>query len=286
MKQNGIALVIVLWLLMLLTIMATSYSTTMRTETILATHLVQTAQAKALAEAGIWRAVFELLNPDEETAWKTDGREYEMEITNGTVRINILDENGKIDLNTAMSELLYGLVKSAGADESERLKILHALLDWRDRDSLVRNFGAEDDDYANAGYEYGAKDGMFNTIEELQQVMGMTPELYRKMRPALTVHSHQTGINPTYAPNEVLFAIPGADAEAILMFLATRYSTDTVSSSMLPGVDGRFFSLARGRVFTKTAHGSATDSSYRLEAVVILKRDSNPPFTVLSWEET
>jgi len=43
-KQCGMALVLVLWMLVLLTVMAGGYSATMRTETILAAHQLQSAQ--------------------------------------------------------------------------------------------------------------------------------------------------------------------------------------------------------------------------------------------------
>ncbi len=62
-NQKGIALVIVLWMLALLTIMATGYSRMMRTETMLTANLVRSAQANALAEAGINQAIIELFKP-------------------------------------------------------------------------------------------------------------------------------------------------------------------------------------------------------------------------------
>ena len=93
------------------------------------------------------------------------------------------------------------------------------------RDKRRRNPGAEDSDYAHAGY--GAKDGPFNSIEELRLVAGMTNDIFRQIYPALTIHSRQPGIHPLTAPREVLLALPGSDAERIDTFIQNRYNQDT-----------------------------------------------------------
>ena len=105
-KQNGIALVIVLWMLVLLTIMAAGYSHMMRTETMLSANMVHSAQAEALAEAGVWHTVAEMLKPPLEQTWETDGSIHTLNFNQGIIKIAIQDEAGKIDLNTASSELL------------------------------------------------------------------------------------------------------------------------------------------------------------------------------------
>jgi len=152
-KQQGIALVIVLWMLALLTIMATGYSRMMRTETMLTDNLVHSSQAASLAEAGINVAIVELLKPEQEQGWKTDGTSYEYEHNNNLITVKIRAENGKIDLNTARTELLYGLLESVNEIEEDFLPLLQAILDWRDKNDQVRNHGAEDEYYRHAGLD-------------------------------------------------------------------------------------------------------------------------------------
>ena len=155
------ALVIVLWMLSLLIVLALGYSRMVRTETGLTANLVHFNQARAIAEAGVWQAVSELLKPDAEQQWQTDGRPYSFPFGAGRVKVRIVDEGGKIDLNTAGPELLYGLLNAVELPEKNALRLLQAVLDWRDRDNLARNHGAEDADYHALGYQYGAKDGPF-----------------------------------------------------------------------------------------------------------------------------
>ena len=62
-RERGIALVIVLWGLVLLAAVAVSFATGSRTETKLARNLLDNAKARALADAGVQRAIVELLTP-------------------------------------------------------------------------------------------------------------------------------------------------------------------------------------------------------------------------------
>lgn len=283
-SQNGLALIIILWMLILLTIMAASYSGVMRTETKLTAHQVQTAQARVLAEAGIWLALTELLRPQLERSWPTNGNSQIIEFKDGKIEISIQDEAGKIDLNTARAELLQSLLQSAELTGEDGKFLLDAILDWRDRDDLKRAFGAEDDDYQTAGVEHGAKDGPFNSVDELRLILGMTESIFQAIRPALTIHSHQAGINPEVAPKETLMAIPGITTETVEQVLNERKS-DTKAEGFLGGIDNRFFTRTKERTFTITSEGISSDSKLKLEAVVLLKRNAKPPFSVLSWWE-
>ena len=59
--RQGLALIAVLWGVTLLAVIATSFTTTTRTETKLALNLIENTKAKALADAGIYRAVLALI---------------------------------------------------------------------------------------------------------------------------------------------------------------------------------------------------------------------------------
>ena len=65
-NSRGIALVSVLWILALLAIIAGSFTTDSRTNVKLAYNLVENAKARALADAGVNRAILALLQPQTE----------------------------------------------------------------------------------------------------------------------------------------------------------------------------------------------------------------------------
>ncbi len=286
-NQAGVALVIVLWMLSLLIILAMGYSRMVRIETGLTANLVHSSQAKAIAEAGVWQSITELLKPKVEQEWKTDGTPYSFEFEHGIVNINIINETGKIDLNTAHSELLLGLIESIELPEDNSLELLQSILDWRDKDDLVRNHGAEDDDYQRLNYHYGAKDGPFNCLSELQLVMGMTTEIYNKLRPALTIYSQQPGINPNSAPKAALLALPGISKEQVDDFLQSRHENMiTHSSATLIGINAKYLSKSNGQIFSISSEGVIGDTRSRLEVIVLLKKHFNKPYAILSWQES
>ena len=284
-KQKGIALVIVLWMLALLTIMATGYSRMMRTETMLTANLVHSAQANALAEAGINQAIIELFKPVLEKTWKTDGTNYEYQFDNAIINVQTRAEIGKIDLNSARLELLMGLLQSVNVPEGDQLPLVEAILDWRDKDNLTRIQGAEDTDYQNAGLKYGAKDGPFNSIDELLLVKGFTSEIYTKIRPALTIYSHNAGIDPQSAPRQALLAIPDMTETEVDNYIAQRDANNEIGQSIpLPGVDSKYLAKSRGMVFLITSEGRINNTIARINAVISLRKQGDFPYSILAWQ--
>lgn len=286
--QRGVALVVVLWALALLTVIAGSFSFSMRTEAVLAQNLVASAQARALADGAVHRGIYELLKPDADaTKWKPDGKIRTWEAGEAKIRFVMADESGKIDLNTAPDVLLKGLFQSVGLGEEESVALIDAVLDWRDADELRRPNGAELADYAAAGSKYAPSNAPFATLEELQQVKGMSPALYRRIRGALTVFSGQPGVNPALASRQVLLAIPGVEAAQVDAYIAQRqeYIDGGQTPPPFPFAPG-FASAGPGSAFFLRAEVKLNNGGFFVrEAVVGLVQDRKRPFRIFSWKE-
>src|SRR5690606_38122261 len=199
-RQRGIAFVIVLWLLALLAILLGSFALMARTENLQARHLFDSTRALYAAEAGLNRAVFELMQPDPTTRWLPDGRPYVFNFDDAEVEIRITDESGKIDINAADVATLDQMFQALGVDAVESAQLADAMLDWRDPDDLVMPNGAEDPEYEAAGLPYGTADAPFTTVSELQQVIGMSYELFQMVEPGITVYTGQGRPNASFAP--------------------------------------------------------------------------------------
>ena len=195
-RQRGIALVVVLWLVVLITVIGSSHARNMRIETSLAFNHVGTARARALAEAGINRAIMELFVDNTATPWPPDGTTRQIQLDSGSVNIAIRDASGLLDLNKADQAQLEAVLGAAGADDALRQELADAILDWRDKDTLRRLHGAEDTDYRHAGLDWGSRDGPFASVDELRYVLGMTHELFERLAPYLTVHSSSKRCQP------------------------------------------------------------------------------------------
>ena len=286
-SEQGVVLIAVLWLLALLTLMAGSYSATTRTELRLTAAQFHAAQARGLAETGVWLGVQQLLQPVNASAPITSGID-KFPFGAGVITVQIQDEAGKIDLNTARPEILLGLLQSAGADTVQAISLRDAIVDWRDRDNLRRAAGAEDDDYRAQGRHHGAKDGPFNSVEELRAVLGMTEPLFQQMRSALTLSSHQPGIAGAVAVPQALAAVPGATPAAVDSYLKQRaLALPPGAPARAPpmGMEMRYLSGRRSQTYALTSTGKVADTEVTIEATVQLRPAGQPPYAILSWRE-
>ncbi|WP_342316978.1 type II secretion system minor pseudopilin GspK [Lysobacter sp. FW306-1B-D06B] len=206
--SRGAALILVLWLIVLLTALIGGFALAARVEALQGRVLVRGLVASNASRAGLEYALTRIPLTDPRLQWKPDGRPYRWRFGDAQVEVKIVDENGKVDLNQAGHPLLSALVRKAGAEPQQAERIAAAIIDWRDSDPLTQPAGgAEDGDYEAAGRPYGAKDADFESVAELQQVLGMTPALYAKLEPDLTVFSGRAQPDPAYASAEVLDAM-------------------------------------------------------------------------------
>ncbi len=286
--QQGVALIIVLWVLVLITITVGSFSVSARTENLQARQLLDGSRARYAAEAGIAIAVLNLRNPDIATRWVPDGRMYEQQFESARVEISITDERGKLDINVVDELTLSSLLIATGVEEDRVNPLVGAILDWRDPDDAVRIDGAEADEYASADLPYGPSNAPFVILDELQQVLGMDFELYRKLEPALTVYSRRRTIEPAFAPYEALMVLPGMTADIARDFINERQLRDNTGDNTLLMPDGSAVAM-KGIGPTQSIRVKATMPSgiwEQLEVTVSMSPGTQQQaFQIMRWKE-
>lgn len=214
-QERGIALVLVLWVIALLTVMAMALTATQRTETALTRNQIDVIRFRALSDAALNYAVFQLLAPlplemeAEREVWIADGSPHRWMFGGEMLEIRVFNEASRIDLNAASQARLEALLLALEIQPDVATALANQILDWRDEDDSRRLDGAEDADYEAAGRPYGAKDRPFDTVEELQQVLDMTPELYHRLAPALSTDRSEEEIDAELAPPLVRAALRG-----------------------------------------------------------------------------
>ncbi|EKE75972.1 general secretion pathway protein GspK [Gallaecimonas xiamenensis] len=287
---KGVALVAVLWLLALLSLMAAALTTTSRLEGQLTLNQDQTVRGQALAEGAIRLAMVNLLQPATQQPWLADGGIQQISLNQQQVELAISDERGKVDINNATPELLTQLLLAAGADEQE-VQLVDVILDWRDGDDLVSLHGAEDADYAAAGLDYGAKDAPFQSLDELDLLLGMPAALAQRLKPALTVMTHASTVNPLYAPPLVLLALAGGDQTLVDNYVQERRRSHQqhVTPPVFP-LDSPL--LAKGSstgLYYSISAQSWVDDQRPYAMTVLVKRQGrfpDMPFDILSQGRT
>ncbi len=286
--QRGVALLVVLWATALLTIMLAAFAVSMRTEGLQARYQFDQARARYAAQAGIARAVYALVERDPTRRWIDDGRPYAFAFDQAKVTVRMHSESGKVDLNTATPQLLTGLFHAAGLDHDRAEALSEAVQDWRDGDNLSRPNGAEKSQYQEVGREYGPRNGPFISIEELQMVLGMTPDLYMRLAPAITVWSGRNMPALGSAPALVLQALPGIDAQKAADYIRLRQQRES-GSDPLPMLEGGMAGMGGGgdsediRVVATLPNGT----SAHLDVVVRLTGNgaNGRPYSILHWRQ-
>ena len=286
--QRGIALVLVLWVLLLLTIITGSFALMARMDRLEANTLLSGTQARMSAEAAIHLAVLALRDPEEETRMRADGRIYQQELDGVLVEVSAIDERGKLDINAADELTLVNLFSGHGVELGDAEMLAAAVLDWRDNDELERQNGAEEDAYFAAGLELGPANRPFMMTEELLQVIGMSYELYLKLEPGITVFSRAGSPDPAFAPVEALMAMPDITYQEAMDFVEQR-NAQQPGESLGTELPNGVVVMEKGRGVTYSIQARATMPNgvwEQLQATIRLGGNkSGSPFRVLRWRE-
>ncbi len=303
-NEKGFALLMVLWIMMILMVISLSFSLMTRTETHATLYFKEGAEKRFLAEAGVQRAVTELVHRgvyknkqpflEGNEPVKVDGTRYAGQLGDDSYVFDIVDESGKISLNSLTDRsgvIMSNLLVNLGSRKEDADAIVDAILDWKDGDEVHRLNGAESDYYMSLPNPYRSKNGSFDTVEELLMVKGMTPEiLYGNSRQPgifdfLTVRARGGGINVNSAPREVLAALPGMTDEAVdriieLRGLAEIKNQEEIKSAVGGGVAlmSPYIGFSEANIYTVTATGYKKDEKHGFTVQAGITVESNSKY--------
>ncbi len=284
--QRGWALVSVLWVVAILSMLAaagqaltlTSYKTEHRAQ--------DAARAAGDLDAAVARAAAGISDPQASARWRVDGVKREFDFDNLAIQVSVQDQLGCIDLNTADVSMLRQLLRSQGADPATADALADLIADWRGAADLHSLHGATAADYAAAGLPYRERHGAFQSVDELKLVLGMTPALFERIRPALTVYSHRTGFDTSVAPRETLMALYPDDPKEVDSAMAARAAGNGLQStnpgSVPPGIVNPATPLG-GRAFAVDASLKLKGKTFTRHAVLEMTGDDRAPYITLDW---
>ena len=169
-------------------------------------------------------------------------------LDDGMVQGEIVDENGKIDVNSLINEkggfdeLQKGIWERLlsqsqfGLTEDEVNTIIYGVKDWIDKDDEITGvYGAEDSYYIEKGYH--CKNKVLNTLEEMLLIKGVTEEIFYGNQDKGGIQSYFTvfggrEININTVPLPVLMALSNNITEEIAMEL-DKFRRDDANKPLL-----------------------------------------------------
>lgn len=257
---------------MLLSMLAALSIDFSRSERDSAAHMYSRAQVNAALEAGLTLGIAALLTPtDEDFAdWPTNGSVLQTEHAGQGLNLSVQDVFGQFDLNGAPVSAFATFFTSLGFVDPRPGALADAIGDWRDADSLERLNGAEKDDYERINARILPRNAAFESVSELEQVLGFDREVVRQAEAFLTVYSRKPQVDPSTLPlkssersNGRAFDVPVSSGEQ-----AARRISDLLE------LRGRAFVV--GATIAGKPHRS-------LSATIRLRQDKMNPILLHTW---
>jgi general secretion pathway protein K len=272
-SEDGWALISVLYVVAMLALLAAATEALLLTSAELDRRVWDRARADAALDAAVTRSVLGLTDSRMERRWRVDGAPATFDYGGVPVEVSVQDQLGLIDLNAADGSMLKRLLQACGQTEDAATKLTDAILDWRS----AKTEQSFDDAYAAAGISWHPRHGPFQSVAELRLVRGMTPELFRKLEPAITIYNGHPAFEPDTAPETALRALYLDRPDEVAKKMAERNGGNAQT-----GVLSSTLSLA-GRAFAVKASITIDSRTYRRQTVILLTDDPKRPFLTLAW---
>ena len=282
--RRGVVLITVLWIMVGLSLLALTLAATVRTEATLAAASGEAEQAYFFARGALETVLYRIAYPDPDPGkqralfpYSGGMNHYRVSSRNMRCHVSLMDEAGRLDLNTASPEILARLLSIVGANPARAEALATAVVEWR---TPVPRPGPS-----------GARGRPFGFVEELLQVPGVDRELLygrarrrkdgrtvfqRGLMDFLTVYSGTSRVNVNYAPAEVLAALPGMDRERARSLVAARSRRLLEASdlsSRVPAEALPFLTTRPSDTFSLVATAWLEGSTTRRSLRVVARRD-------------
>jgi len=262
-SQSGIALIVVMIAILVLSMLAWKFAAYMKVETTLARNANNEAELEWIGRSGVEYARWVLASEGQcapfdsrNQIWAggtsdpcaTNGAlaevQPEVPLGHGTFKWKITDLESKANINMCLApggdRLLQQALVLVGVDAGELPPLTGAILDWMDPDDHPHLDGAENDYYHGLNPPYDAKNGPIDDLTELLMVRGVTPEMYwggASTNHPLGIIQQQFNRNGTPVPNQ---PYPVGLVNVFTPMSSGRINVNTASAEVLqlvPGID-------------------------------------------------
>jgi general secretion pathway protein K len=194
-KAQGLALITVLWLISLLTFLATAMLAISRNHGRISARAAQSIAAESIADSAIRLTLLRIGAPLREGQSLGFSAGWRMVVLDRPVDIRLEREAGRVDLNATGAPLLAAVLIAGGLQPQPAHTLASRIIDWRDADDELQPGGAEAAEYNRANLSYAPRNAPFQSIGELRHVLGAA-DLSLKILDAFTVYSTRS---PTIA---------------------------------------------------------------------------------------
>lgn len=259
-KNRGIAVVVALIAVTVLTLLAGTFCYSMKIEARVAANANNDEQMLWMGRGGVelarWVLAMSARQPYDSLnqVWAggpgsgsdTNGPLAGVSLDNypigdGTVSVKIIDMERRVNVNSASPDLLRQILTVQGVDAGTISTVVDSIEDWIDPDDATRPAGAESDYYQGQNPPYYAKNAPIDDLSELMYIKGITMAMYKGTGGA----AYQTG---PFQHNKLgLGQRPGEEPnyafgleDVLTPFSSGKINVNTADANVLgliPGID-------------------------------------------------
>ena len=293
--EKGTILMIALWILAILMLLTVSLAYRASLEIKLSSLTARRIRAREMAREEIYRLARILKN--DQNAYDALNEEWALSRGEEPISYTFQDEERKINLNTFPREVLSAL---AGVGE----EIASAIIDWRDTDDIPLPDGAEDLYYMSLNPPYHCKNKLLESMEELQAIKGVTPELFRTLESIATIYGHGK-LNINTASEETLGVLltglgsPLSLRDKIILYRQGDNIFDAITTvkqklqpyGLIPEEEAAIDTMINRNLIEvksncyRVSLKAVLEGKYKCEVKAVLSKNESSPIKIVYWKE-
>jgi general secretion pathway protein K len=245
--RRGFALLTAMWLVVAIAAVALEFSLHEQQRRMTAIDVAERTQAYAAANAGIATTrsrIIRLLEGvssgtadqfasaiDSADPWQRADSLFSgsERVGNGRYVVTVRDAGSVLNINLMSEDNWRTLLTATGVDYDTADQLAQTIMDWTDLDDDPRPRGAEREQYLRARRLVLPPNKRFASVGQLRDVMGMTPDIYKRVAPYLSIGTPGL-VSVNTADAAVLRTVPGFTDEVVAAVLAERGSNTRFKS--------------------------------------------------------
>ena len=276
-NSNGIALIMVMCAIVVLSALAAAFAYSMKVEAHLAQNANSEEQLLWIGVAGVQYCQWVLAQekcPYDSLNQKWAGGsgsmcdtnlmvENPVQVGDGTFIWKMFDLERKVNINTASATTIQQALTLMEVDANEISVVSDSILDWIDTDDLPRPAGAESDYYQGLNPPYYAKNAPIDDLSELKYIKGVTEEIYSGHSTNPPVFHHKLGFGA--APGQATGNGLGL-TNFFTPFSSGKININTADKNvlrMIPGVEAMTDAIIKQRAGPDGMDGTEDDIPFQ-----------------------
>jgi general secretion pathway protein K len=266
-KQCGFILIFAIGVCLMLALVGATMGRSVQAALRSTSTVIEIAKARSLADGGVAFA----------SAWLQSAGGPAARICTvtgaGLIALTIEDEDGKVSLNGDNQALLSALFAGLGASQREAERYAAVIADYSDADSNERPDGAEADAYRAAGMAGIPKNANFDSVAELDRVLGIPAAIRSQAKLFLTASTSARGVDSEVAP------------QSLIQLLSQGASGQSAAFGEKDQLPASLSAVSSRNVYKVRVVGVTPQARFVREAIVARPPKPGDAMRILSWHQ-